>query len=205
METPETPPVNHLPHPYDIVKDEARKLLLSLNGRQTRPEANVLIEWLGSRRWYMVNSAETAKQTWHEISLQGDGSVVQSAVDIIIDLTIRTISQLKYYGIFNASVTAFVEGQTALKQTTAIHDNLRDKLPGVRHDLRAAAVSGVNKSPDSGFGFNRGTNNNAVSYEDLIIREPWIMVCQWLLASGLLHELTSISESGAHKSSGRAK
>lgn len=181
-----TPPA---PHPHEIVHDEALRLMMRLDGKDPRPETAVVAEWIMSHRWYQVKTPELATAVWIDLSNQGDGSNVTAAVDLIVELTMRVIAQLRYYGIYDAALEAFLYGQQAFQRSQSIHEHLLEKLPYVQ----ANTVSGgVIRTPQHSALAPRSTTQ-ATDYAEFIRQEPWIFICHLLLRCGVLQTLSTRS------------
>lgn len=187
------------PSALQIVHLVASRTLLKYNGRELRVETPGLIEWLGSRRWYMVNNPAAAAATWNDLSQTTLGRTSEMAsvslADLVVELTTGVLGELHYQGIFEKTVEAFIVGQTALASTAAIHENLRQKLPGADNTLPAASHRFIDKSagvsPMSALlqREDRKINHN---FAELIASEPWIMVCTLLIRSGFLQYLDTL-------------
>jgi len=170
-----------IPHPYEIVKTEALKLLFSLNGQTPRPEAGLILMWLMSHNWPLVSDRETAERAWNDLSLHGEGQPVKEAVDFVIEFTMRTIAEFHYHDIYEKTRGAFLKGQSGFCQSRAIHSHLRERLPFSKTE---SVHSGLQKTP-----FSTLAKNAHIDYTDLIDQEPWIMTCSLLVRSGALQEI----------------
>jgi len=171
-----------VPHVYQVVSEEALTLLFRLNGKDIKQEAGLILHWLMSHRWSLVTDHELAKQVWEDLNLKGEGLPVTAAVDTIVELTMRVISQLHYYGIYESTLNAFLAGQGCLADSRAIHNHLQERLPNAR---RVPQVSS-NRTPMSSAFSQTGTG---IDYATFIQQEPWVMVCQLLLRSGALKDI----------------
>jgi len=169
------------PHPYEIVKTEAFKLLFTLNGQTPRPETGLILMWLMSHNWPLVSDRETAERAWNDLSLHGEGQPVKEAVDFIVEFTMRVIAELHYHGIFQKTRESFLLGQSTFCKSQSVHSHLKERLP---YSKLESVHSNVQKTP-----FSNLNKSQHIDYTDLIDQEPWIMACVLLVRSGVLQEI----------------